>query len=325
MDNYDYIGPYQGRPKVITFPKSEVVFEASPYEDGDEETQLALINPSTTYEMTYKFLTNAESRGMALRVSPPKGVIEPEGSREVLLTLREADPADDLSRLKLVVETWRADAPGDKARRRIPCFRGSEPSRVPSGAASPPPPPLVGGDALPMPQAGPTVDAEPCWPHRGGRVLLEDFPRCQQHRRERASVPRALPADAPPAQPAACVQRVPRCPPPSPPPPRQGVQFLPRPPPRNRRGKGAEYFHVSPPPLPPVGVPASSGYLPGAGEKPTYFIDALPITRDAVATAAVPRRDDSWFDRADVLPYVGSMLVWVGVGIFFGRGYFCQC
>ncbi len=265
----------------------------SPY--GDEETaQVALINPGTA-EIAYKFLTNAESRGLRLHVSPPRGSIAPEGNREVIFSLKDATE-DDLAGLKVVVEAWRVDGMDDGTKMRIPCSRKCTPFR-------PMPTPVQNvGYSQNRQHYPPDCNEDQFHP---SQPIVRPHDGSQPGRWHSQSQQPLHSGDNLLSKMAQYNARPPPPPPPLP-------QSPPQPP-----------HQAQQPPLPYRGAP-TAGRLFGndVKNKPNMFMEAMPFAGGAVD--GHPNPDPGWLGNVDVLPYVGSMMVWVGLGVVIGKTYLCS-
>ncbi len=304
--------------KVLTFPKSELMFNLSPHDGAEEISRIVLINPGSK-NVAYKFLTNAESQGMRVNVSPPKGVIGAEENEEVSFTLRGAPPEEDLSALKVVVETWNeGKRRGGKSRMRIPCFRflskAQRESRT-SLVQQPQPPTAMPQENL-APKEPPEVDAK--------TAAIPNYPPPLQHNLPLNYIPFASSSSQSPlssptsgsrGMPSSS-QRLLESGDSS----RDNLQSSRLYSPLSTVGMRQNPLEDMPRDLPPRSLevrrmpesPVSSTV------KPTFFIDTVPFTGEVNSS-------DHWLDNVDLLPYLGSMLVWVGVGVFVGKGYFCPC
>lgn len=272
--------------KIMVFPRPEVAFK--PGTDGTEEmTHVSLVNPSHL-DVTFKFLTNADSRGLTMHVSPPKGVIPAEGSLDILFLLKGAPLTRNLDDLRVVLETWFEDArhPGVKSmpsKMRLSCLRSqaSLDARTRSNKYK-----EIPGSQKANKRSG----------HRTNKkVGINDLNRSYiQYPSESVSTrPFHVTGPYPMDENArySCDRSYPNCDT------------------RTDSSGGRQgqmlFYH------------ASNKELANTG-KPTFFIDTIPFAGKLCSSELAHQ-------RFQLIPYLVSLLVWGGLGIFIGRGYLCDC
>lgn len=257
FSNYDSAqdcgGPAPTPPgDVLVYPRAELRFEPADDVGWESSCRIALVNPSGS-PVTYKLKSNAEKVGLRLMAHPPTGIVDPGGSREVLVALLGGAAGSpprrgSLADLKVILETAPRWGPGARrllpTRTRLPC--------LPGWAAA------AENDSVTYGEGLQTRTRPPCRPE------------------------------------ARCYAPPPRLPLPSPPPP-------PFPPP------AVSFGGPPPPPLPVRVLEAADGDVPDVPHVPD---------------AAVGGGEEA---ESKVIPYLVSLLVWVGLGVSLGQGLFCNC
>ena len=248
-------------PKVILYPRSLLEFQAN--HDGTEKAYFAVINPHPK-EVAFKFKTNAESRGVRISVQPSFGVIGPERSQEVAVSLPGAALLhdDELGELKFVIEAWFPSSfgePDNPFKLKLPLRRkeNSHSTSLPSGT----------NYAVPTPEAAVSSS-----------IVDENSAMWKQHMPMPEHFPSSAEATATSGKLPPCVG-TPQC------------------------------FTVWKDDPKPKSPPSA------------YFIDTLPL--------ADPGKDEDWCSSSlrnfDLLPYLVSMMVWIGFGVTIGKGFLCVC